>query len=63
MEVADKGGVIGWDKIVEHPRAAAGAHAPGAEYVLVHERDARQGALLALLRKKRRRHHQDPDAS
>ena len=44
LEPRDHGGVVGRDEVVEHPRAAGGAHARGAEDVLVRDRHAGQRA-------------------
>lgn len=47
-ELLDHGGVVGRDEVVEHLRTAAGAYALGAEQVLVGDRRAEQGAVLAV---------------
>ncbi len=47
LELLDHGGVIGRDEVIEHLRAAAGAHAAGTEDVLQRQRQPGQRALVA----------------
>ena len=47
LKLLNQGGVVGRDEVVQHARAAAGAHALGAENVLVGDRYPRQGGRLA----------------
>ena len=43
LEVFDHGGIVGWDKVIQHLGAAAGAHTIGAEDIFVQNRYPTEG--------------------